>query len=68
MSNNSLGKIPLCDGKVKSFGVFVSKIKAYAQFDAVGDEWDPILIKSCPMQSGVVEHDIISPDNQTLVI
>lgn len=55
------------DGKAKSFGVFVSKIKTYAQFDAVGDAWDLVLIKSCPTHSEFVELNITSPDNQTLV-
>ena len=43
MSDNSLSKIPYWDGKAESFGVYVSKIEAYAEFMGVGDALDPKL-------------------------
>ena len=44
MSNNSLSKIPYGDGKAESFGVYVSKIEAYAKFMGFGDALDPELM------------------------
>ena len=40
MFESSLSKIPFWDGKVKSFGVYVSKIEAYAEFMDMGDALD----------------------------
>ena len=51
MCNNSLSKITYWDGKVESFGVYVSKIKAYVKFVGNGDALDPILMKICQTQS-----------------
>ena len=41
MAENSLSKIPYWDGKAENFGVYVSKIEAYAEFMGVGDALDP---------------------------
>ena len=67
MSKSSLGKISLWDRKVKSFGVYVSKIMAYAEFVGVGDALDPILMKNCPTWLEFVVLDITRPINQQLV-
>ncbi len=44
MSKSGLNKIPYWDGKAESFGVYISKIKAYAKFVGVGDVLDPVLM------------------------
>ena len=67
MSESCLSKIPYWDGKAKSFGVNVSKIKAYAKFVGVGDALDPDLMKNCPTWSEFVVLDITRPNNQQLV-
>ena len=36
MSESGLSKIPYWDGKAESFGVYVSKIEAYAKIVGVG--------------------------------
>ena len=51
MTDNSLSKIPYWDGKSESFGVYVSKIEAYAEFMGVGDALDPVLMANCPTKS-----------------
>ena len=45
MSDNSLSKILDWGGKAQSYGVYVSKIQAYAEFIDVGDALDPILME-----------------------
>ncbi len=67
MSESGLTKIPYWDGKVKSFGVYVSKIEAYAKFVGVGDAIDTILTKNCPTQSKFAALDVTRPDTQQLV-
>ena len=47
MTNNSLSKILYWDGKVESFGVYVSKIEAYAEFMGVRDVLDPVMMANC---------------------
>ena len=54
MTDNTLSKIPYWDGKAESFGVYVSKIKAYAEFMGVGDALDPVLMENCPTKSEFV--------------
>ena len=48
MTDNSLSKIPYWDGKVESFDVYISKIKAYAKFMGIEDALDPVLMANCP--------------------
>ena len=67
MTNNSLSKIPYWDGKVENFGVYVSKIEAYAEFLGIGDVLDPVLMANCPTQSEFAEIDITSSTNLPLV-
>jgi hypothetical protein len=47
MTKNILSKIPHWDRKAESFGVYVSRIKAYAKFMDVGDALDPVLMANC---------------------
>jgi hypothetical protein len=42
MSESSLSKIQFRDGKVESFGVYISKIDAYAEFMCMEDALDPV--------------------------
>jgi hypothetical protein len=51
MTDNSLSKITYWDEKAESFGVYVSKIEAYAEFMGVGDALDPVLMANCPTKS-----------------
>ena len=67
MCKSSLSKIPFWDEKVKSFGVYVSKIKAYAKFVGMGDVLDPVLMSNCPSRTKFAVLDITKPDNQQLV-
>jgi hypothetical protein len=53
--------------KAESFGVYGSKIKAYAKFIGVWDALDPILMMNCATRSEFVALDITRPDNLTLV-
>ena len=48
MSKSSPSKIPCWDGKAESFGVYVRKIEACAEFVGVGDKLDPDMMKKCP--------------------
>ena len=57
MTDNSLSKIPYWDGKAESFGVYVSKIEAYAEFMGVGDALDPKF----------TAIDVTNPTNMPLV-
>ena len=50
ISKSGLSKIPYWDGKAESFGVYVSKIEAYAKFIGMGDALDPNLVMNCPTQ------------------
>ena len=67
MTDNSLSETPYWDGKAESFGVYVSKIKAYAKFFGVGDALDPDLMMNCPTWSEFSVLDITKPENQQLV-
>ena len=67
MTDNSLSKIPYWDGKAESFGVYVSKIEAYAKFVGVGDALDPVLMANCPTKFKFVVIDITNPTNMPLV-
>ena len=66
MSKSSLSKIPFWDGKAKSFGIYVSKIKAYAEFVGIEDALDSVLMVNCPTQLKFAALDITKPDNQIL--
>jgi hypothetical protein len=48
MTHNSLSKISYWDGNGESFGLYVSKIEAYAEFMGIGDALDPTLMAKCP--------------------
>ena len=63
MNENSLSKIPCWDGKAESFGVYVSKIEAYAKFMGVGDAMDPVLMVNCPTRIEFAEIGITKPEN-----
>jgi hypothetical protein len=67
MTYNSLSKIPYRDGKVESFGVYVSKIEAYAKFMGFGDALDPILMANCPTKSEFAVIDITNPTKMPFV-
>jgi hypothetical protein len=67
MTDSSLSKIPYWDGKAESFGVYVSKIEAYAEFMGVGDALDPILMANCPTKSEFTAIDVTNPTNMPLV-
>ena len=67
ISKNSLSKIPFWDGKAESFGVYVSKIEAYADFIGIGEVLDPILIKNCWTRSEFAVLDEMLPENKALV-
>ena len=67
MTNNSLSKIPYWDDKAESFGVYVSKIKAYAEFMSIGDALDPVLMVNCPSQSEFAVIDVTVPANLPFV-
>jgi len=67
MSESSLSKIPFWDGKAESIGVYVSRIKAYAEFVGVGGALDPILMKNCPTRLEFAALDITKSDNQGLI-
>ena len=67
MTDNSLSKIPYWDGKSESFGVYVSKIEAYAEFMGVGDALDPVLMANCPTKSEFAALDVTDPGNSSLV-
>jgi hypothetical protein len=67
MSDNSLSKIPYWDGKAESFGVYVSKIEAYAEFMGVGDALDPVLMANCPTKSEFAVLDVTDPANAILI-
>ena len=68
MTKNSLSKIQFWGGKAKRFGVYNSKIEAYAEFVGAGDALDPVLMANCPTWSKFVALDVTRPDsqNQTL--
>ena len=67
MTNNSLSKIPYWDGKAESFSVYVSKIKAYAEFMGVGGALDPLLMMNCMTKLEFAVIDIMNPTNVPLV-
>ena len=67
MTDNSLSKIPYWDGKVESFGVYISKIQAYAEFMGFGDALDPILMANCLTKSEFAVIDVTNPTNMPLV-
>ena len=67
MTDNSLREIPYWDGKSESFGVYLSKIEAYAEFMGVGDALDPVLMTNCPTESEFVVLDVLDPANGPLV-
>ena len=67
MSKSSLSKIPFWDRKAKSFGIYFSKIKTYAEFVGMGDALDPVLIKNCPTWSEFAVLNNTKPDNQQLI-
>ena len=67
MTDNSLSKIPHWDGKAENFGVYVSKIEAYAEFMGVRDVLDPVLMANCLTKSEFAEIDITNPTNMPLV-
>ena len=45
---STISTIPYWDGKTKSFGVYLRKIKAYDKFIGIGDALDHILMENCP--------------------
>jgi hypothetical protein len=47
--------------------VYVSKIKAYAEFVGVGDALDPMMMENCPTRSELVVLDVMKPENRILV-
>jgi hypothetical protein len=67
MTNNSLSKTPYWDGNAKSFGVYVSKIEAYAKCMGAGDALDPVLMANCPTKSELAVIDVTNPTNMPLV-
>jgi len=67
MANNSLSKIPYWDGKSKSFGMYVSKIEAYAEFMGVGGALDQVLMVNCPTKSEFSVINVTNPANGPLV-
>ena len=67
MTENSLSKILYWDGKAESFGVYVSKIKAYTEFMGVGDALDPMLMVNCPTKLEFAVLDVTNPTNAPLV-
>ena len=67
MSKSSLSKILYWDENVESFGVHISKIKAYTEFVRVGNALDPILMKNCPTWSEFEELDITKVGDQDLI-
>ena len=67
MTDKSLSKIPYWDGKSESFGVYISKIEAYAEFMGVGDVLDPVLMTNCPTKSEFALLDVTNPTNGPLV-
>ena len=67
MSENILSKIPFLDGNAKSFGVYATKIEAYAEFVGSRDALDPILMTNCPTLLELVALDVTMPDNQNLI-
>jgi len=67
MTENSLSKIPYWDGKAETFGVYVSKIEAYAEFMGVGDALDPVLMANCLTRSEIAVINVTSPANALLV-
>ncbi len=67
MSENNLSKIPFWDGKAKSFGVYISKIEAYAEFIGMWDTLDPVLLKNCATSLEFMVLDITRPNNHQFV-
>ena len=67
MTDNSLSKIPYWDGKAESFGVYISKIKAYAKFMGIGDALDPVMMANCPTKSEFTIINVTNPTNVPLV-
>ena len=67
MTDNSLSKIPYWDGKAESFGVYISKIEAYAKFMGVGDALDPVFMANCPTKLEFAVIGIMNPTNMPLV-
>ena len=59
VSDNSLSKILFWDGKADRFGVYISKIEAYAL--------DPVLMANCPAWTEYATIGITKPDNQNLI-
>jgi hypothetical protein len=49
------------------FGVYVSKIEAYAVFMGVGDALDPVMMANCPTKSEFALLDVTNPTNGPLV-
>ncbi len=66
MSKSGLSKILDWDGKTESFGVYVSKIEAYAKFLDMGDVLDTDLMQNFPTKLEFVVLDVTSPNNQQL--
>ncbi len=54
-------------GKAKSFGVYASKIEAYAKLVDVGDALDPLLMKNSPTWLEFAVLGVTRPNNQQLV-
>jgi len=67
MTNNSLSKIPYWDGTTESFGVYVSKIEAYAEFMGIGDALDPDVMANCLTRKDFTVIDVTIPTNLPLV-
>jgi len=67
MTDNSLTKIPYWYEMAVSFGVYVSKIEAYAEFMSVGDALDPLLMANCPTRLEIADINVTSPANVLLV-
>jgi hypothetical protein len=67
MTDNSMSKIPYWDGKSESFGVYIIKIEAYAEFMGVGGALDPVLMANCPNKSEFPVIDATNPINGPLV-
>ena len=53
--------------KTESFEVYISKIKAYAEFMGIGDTLDPILMANCPTRMEFAEIDVPKSVNHSLI-
>ena len=67
MTDNSLSKIPYWDDKAENFGVYISKIEAYAEFMGIGDALDPVLMANCPTWLEFDMIDVTTPTNVHLL-